>query len=150
MQKIITYIEDPKKITDKDIDTAVFLNAIVLHVINISSNPQNIKSNRGPEHIYGINCAFFITLCQCLLPNDRRTIFGALLDQMRYPNSHTLSATKILICLFKDTNNIKVHEQVTKILIERLLVSKPHPWGLQILYLEIYKEFKLFPKFMDS
>lgn len=80
VHKIIDYIEvansDPAEID-------VFLKAVVLHVINISSNPQNIKSNMGPDKIQGINAEFFITLCKCLLPKDRRTIFEALLDQMR-------------------------------------------------------------------
>ena len=32
-----------------------------------------------------------------------------------------------------------VQEQVTRVLLERLLVNRPHPWGLLITFIELIK-----------
>ena len=32
-----------------------------------------------------------------------------------------------------------IQEQVTRVLLERLLVNRPHPWGLLITFIELIK-----------
>lgn len=32
-----------------------------------------------------------------------------------------------------------VQEQITRVLLERLIVNRPHPWGLLITFIELIK-----------
>ncbi|MBJ6870676.1 hypothetical protein JG644_18795 [Vibrio cholerae] len=37
-----------------------------------------------------------------------------------------------------------IPEQITRVLLERLIVSRPHPWGLLITFIELTKVTQLF------
>lgn len=32
-----------------------------------------------------------------------------------------------------------IQEQITRVLLERLIVNRPHPWGLLITFIELIK-----------
>jgi hypothetical protein len=34
-----------------------------------------------------------------------------------------------------------IQEQITRVLLERLIVNRPHPWGLLITFIELIKVF---------
>lgn len=36
-----------------------------------------------------------------------------------------------------------VQEQITRVLLERLIVNRPHPWGLLITFIELIKNQRL-------
>ncbi len=46
-----------------------------------------------------------------------------------------MSAQSICMCLQNDI----VQEQLTRVLLERLIVNRPHPWGLLITFIELIK-----------
>ena len=60
-------------------------------------------------------------------------------NQLRYPNSHTHYFSCVLLCLFADAESEIVQEQITRVLLERLIVHRPHPWGLLITFIELIK-----------
>ena len=60
-------------------------------------------------------------------------------NQLRYPNSHTHYFSCVLLCLFADAESEAVQEQITRVLLERLIVHRPHPWGLLITFIELIK-----------
>ena len=86
-----------------------------------------------------------------LSPQGRHHFLSAMVNQLRYPNSHTHYFSYALLHLFKgpESNDsvlgsspgivAEVQQQITKVLLERLLVHRPHPWGLIITLLEILK-----------
>ena len=37
-----------------------------------------------------------------------------------------------------------IQEQITRVLLERLIVNRPHPWGLLITFIELIKVIDLF------
>jgi CCR4-NOT transcription complex subunit 1 len=49
--------------------------------------------------------------------------------QLRYPNSHTHYFSCTLLYLFAEANQEAIQEQITRVLLERLIVNRPHPWG---------------------
>jgi CCR4-NOT transcription complex subunit 1 len=57
----------------------------------------------------------------------RYHLFNAMANQLRYPNSHTHYFSCILLLLFADAENEAVQEQITRVLLERLIVHRPHP-----------------------
>lgn len=57
----------------------------------------------------------------------RYNLFNVMANQLRYPNSHTHYFSCVLLLLFGDSDNEFVQEQITRVLLERLIVHRPHP-----------------------
>lgn len=58
---------------------------------------------------------------------------------MRYPNSNTHYFSCTLLYLFAESNTEAIQEQITRVLLERLIVNRPHPWGLLVTFIELIK-----------
>merc|ERR1712226_6834 len=67
----------------------------------------------------------------------RYLLFNAIANQLRYPNSHTHYYRQVSLALFHSTINEFVKEQITRVMLERLLVNRPHPWGLLVTFIEL-------------
>lgn len=80
------------------------------------------------------------------LDTEGRYLFlNAIANQLRYPNNHTHYFTSVLLYLFAEANQGDqsnqeiIQEQITRVLLERLIVNRPHPWGLLITFIELIK-----------
>jgi CCR4-NOT transcription complex subunit 1 len=83
-----------------------------------------------------------IELFQKLMEFDdkgRYVCLNAIANQLRYPSSHTHYFSCVMLYLFSESKNVAVKEQVTRVLLERLIVNRPHPWGLLVTFLELIK-----------
>ncbi|KIY96495.1 CCR4-NOT transcription complex subunit 1 [Monoraphidium neglectum] len=73
----------------------------------------------------------------------RYLLLNAIANQLRYPNSHTYYFSCVLLTLFADAPTGPAGEalqaQITRVLLERLIVNRPHPWGLLITFIELIK-----------
>ena len=82
-------------------------------------------------------------LAKELDPEPRYYFLSAMAHQLRYPNSHTHYFSYAILDLFgtglADQQDLEVRQQITRVLLERLHVIKPHPWGLVITMLELIK-----------
>ncbi|KAI4693473.1 uncharacterized protein J4E88_001845 [Alternaria novae-zelandiae] len=76
-------------------------------------------------------------------PEARFHFISAIANQLRFPNTHTHFYSYTLLHLFGPPNDdslaLEIQETITRVLLERLLVHRPHPWGLIITLLEILK-----------
>ncbi|KAG0175598.1 hypothetical protein DFQ28_005990 [Apophysomyces sp. BC1034] len=68
----------------------------------------------------------------------RFLLLNAISDHLRYPNSHTHFFRSALLYLFADQPEL-IKEQITRVLLERLIVNRPHPWGLLSSFIEMIK-----------
>ncbi len=74
------------------------------------------------------------------LDTEGRYLFlNAIANQLRYPNSHTHYFSCTLLYLFAEANSEYIQEQITRVLLERIIVNRPHPWGLLITFIELIK-----------
>ena len=74
------------------------------------------------------------------LDTEGRYLFlNAVANQLRYPNCHTHYFSCVLLYLFAEAGSEVVQEQITRVLLERLIVNRPHPWGLLITFIELIK-----------
>ncbi|KAK4802906.1 hypothetical protein SAY86_001109 [Trapa natans] len=74
------------------------------------------------------------------LDTEGRYLFlNAVANQLRYPNTHTHYFSFVLLYLYAESNQEIIQEQITRVLFERLIVSRPHPWGLLITFIELIK-----------
>jgi len=74
-------------------------------------------------------------------------MLNAIANQLRYPNNQTYYFSNILLRLFREATDEFVKEQITRVLLERLIVNRPLPWGLLITFIELLQN-KIY-KFWD-
>jgi len=71
--------------------------------------------------------------------HGRYICLNAIANQLRYPSSHTHYFSCVMLYLFSESTNVAVKEQVTRVLLERLILHRPHPWGLLVTFIELIK-----------
>ncbi|KAF9965878.1 hypothetical protein BGZ70_003892 [Mortierella alpina] len=81
----------------------------------------------------------FQRLLVALDAEGRYLFLSAIANQLRYPNSHTHYFSRVLLLLFSRASEESIKEQITRVLLERLIVNRPHPWGLLITFIELIK-----------
>ncbi|XP_020592534.1 CCR4-NOT transcription complex subunit 1 isoform X2 [Phalaenopsis equestris] len=104
------------------------------------SSAQQITQN-PPMDIMLVGAAMdiFQSLIKNLDPEGRYLFLNAVANQLRYPNNHTHYFSFVLLYLFGEKNQEPIQEQITRVLLERLIVNRPHPWGLLITFIELIK-----------
>lgn len=117
------------------------MNALVLYV-----GTQAIAYIRNKGHTpnmstiaHSAHMDIFQNLAVDLDTEGRYLFLNAIANQLRYPNSHTHYFSCTLLYLFAEANTEAIQEQITRVLLERLIVNRPHPWGLLITFIELIK-----------
>ncbi|XP_071698546.1 uncharacterized protein [Rutidosis leptorrhynchoides] len=101
---------------------------------------QPMTSNASLQILFvGAALDIFQALIFELETEGRYLFLNAVANQLRYPNNHTHYFSFILLYLFSETNQEAIQEQITRVLLERLIVNRPHPWGLLITFIELIK-----------
>ena len=118
------------------------LNALVLYVGTQAI--QDIRHNRSlapsiATIAHSSHMDIFQNLAVDLDTEGRYLFLNAIANQLRYPNSHTHYFSCTLLYLFAEANLEATQEQITRVLLERLIVNRPHPWGLLITFIELIK-----------
>lgn len=128
------------------------LNALVIY---LGTKAITSAGSKGPSFSSTSPTAMlFSRLASGLNPESRFHLISAIINQLRYPNSHTHYFSYALLHLFgtsggaggtkngdaqDDALQAEIQQQITTVLLERLIVHRPHPWGLIITLLEILK-----------
>jgi CCR4-NOT transcription complex subunit 1 len=114
------------------------INSVVLYV-----GQKGIHSSTAvTENGCSANTAameIFQTLASQLDEEGRFYFLNAIANQLRYPNNHTHYFSCVLLFLFVEAKSDIIQEQITRVLLERLIVHRPHPWGLLITFIELIK-----------
>ncbi|KAL8007311.1 putative CCR4-Not complex component, Not1, MIF4G-like domain superfamily [Plasmopara halstedii] len=132
------------------------LNALVLYLgkegiadmTNCGLTPTTaLKTSSGSESVANPTDKFeqtaamdvFRYLADELDAEGRYWYFSSLVNHLRFPNSHTHYFSCVILYLFSYSNNKVVKEQITRVLIERLIANRPHPWGLLVTFIELIR-----------
>ncbi|GIL66130.1 hypothetical protein Vafri_19725 [Volvox africanus] len=107
------------------------INALVLY---IGSQAKTVSSplHPGAQEMY-------VRMAGELDAEGRYLLLNAMANQLRYPNAHTYYFSCTLLTLFLESKSEGLKEQITRTLLERLIVNRPHPWGLLITFIELIK-----------
>jgi CCR4-NOT transcription complex subunit 1 len=70
---------------------------------------------------------------------NRYLILNAIANQLRYPNTHSHFYSCVMLFMFGESKSDAIKEQITRVLLERLIVHRPHPWSLLITFIELIK-----------
>jgi CCR4-NOT transcription complex subunit 1 len=116
------------------------VNSLVLYVgmqglVRLQNDHIASNLGRSPE----------MEVFQKLMEQDdhgRYISLNAIANQLRYPSSHTHYFSCVMLYLFNETKDESVKEQITRVLLERLITQRPHPWGLLITFIELIKNTK--------
>ncbi|VDN20579.1 unnamed protein product [Dibothriocephalus latus] len=74
------------------------------------------------------------------LDNEGRyLLLNCMANQLRYPNSYTYYFSYTILYLFSEQSKEQVKEQISRVLMERLIVNRPHPWGLLMTSAELLR-----------
>uniref|UniRef100_K3W9T3 CCR4-Not complex component Not1 C-terminal domain-containing protein n=1 Tax=Globisporangium ultimum (strain ATCC 200006 / CBS 805.95 / DAOM BR144) TaxID=431595 RepID=K3W9T3_GLOUD len=127
------------------------LNALVLYLgkeaivdmasaSSVATNPADAaKSGTSVKFEQSASMDIFRFLADELDAEGRYWYFSSLANHLRYPNSHTHYFSCVILYLFSYSNNKMVKEQITRVLIERLIANRPHPWGLLVTFIELIR-----------
>ncbi|KAL6321920.1 hypothetical protein AAG906_035820 [Vitis piasezkii] len=126
------------------------MNSLVLYVgmqtiqqLQTKSSPPLAQqmAHNGPLELYLMGSAMdiFQTLIAELDTEGRYLFLNAIANQLRYPNNHTHFFSFVLLYLFVEASQEIIQEQITRVLLERLIVNRSHPWGLLITFIELIK-----------
>jgi len=124
---------------------AKLINALVLH-IGMNAVAERSPTNRG-FNTKTSQVALLVDLMNYGSNEFKYIMLNAIANQLRYPNSHTHWFIGIILHFFSSNSiwnsststKLAVQEIITRVLLERRIVNKPHPWGLTILFTELVK-----------
>ncbi|CAH1270308.1 CNOT1 [Branchiostoma lanceolatum] len=117
------------------------MNALVLYVGTQAITYIHTKGSTPSMNTitHSAHMDIFQNLAVDLDTEGRYLFLNAIANQLRYPNSHTHYFSCTLLYLFAEANSEAIQEQITRVLLERLIVNRPHPWGLLITFIELIK-----------
>ncbi|XP_038898360.1 CCR4-NOT transcription complex subunit 1 [Benincasa hispida] len=124
------------------------INSLVLYVGMQAIQQLQARSPHAQSTANTVTLAVFLvgaaldifqTLIVELDTEGRYLFLNAVANQLRYPNTHTHYFSFVLLYLFAESTQEIIQEQITRVLLERLIVNRPHPWGLLITFIELIK-----------
>ena len=99
------------------------------------------KGNTRSAFENSTHAALLERIAQVLRPESRYYLLSAMANQLRYPNSHTYFFSFTILRLFgvdySEQDDSDIRQQIIRVLLERLIVHRPHPWGLIITLQEL-------------
>jgi len=115
------------------------LNALVLYVGQSAISAISPRPIRMDTIANTTQMGIFQHLAITLDTEGRYLFLNAIANQLRYPNSHTHYFSSALLYLFYIAPTEQIQEQITRVLVERLIIMRPHPWGLLVTFIELIK-----------
>ncbi|PLN79875.1 Ccr4-Not transcription complex subunit [Aspergillus taichungensis] len=118
----------------------VLLNALVLY-LGQGAVSSTSKGNTRAAFDNSPQSALLERLAKAFRPEARYYLLSAMANQLRYPNSHTYFFSFAILRLFgadySEHDESDIRQQIIRVLLERLIVHRPHPWGLIITLQEL-------------
>ncbi|EDK46785.1 conserved hypothetical protein [Lodderomyces elongisporus NRRL YB-4239] len=121
------------------------VNALVLHV-GMNAVAEKSPAGRNSFNSKSSQVALLVDLMNYGSNEFKYLLISSIANQLRYPNSHTHWFIGIILHFFLSNtlwntsgSKLAVQEIITRVLLERRIVNKPHPWGLTIVFLELVK-----------
>jgi CCR4-NOT transcription complex subunit 1 len=112
------------------------MNALVLHIGQDALGVSSARFDPNSPHFQ-----LFNKLAKMFNPEARYHFFNAMANQLRYPNNHTNYFCHTLLHIFGvervDQQDSDIRQQIVRVILERLNVNRPHPWGMLITLLEL-------------
>ena len=118
------------------------IEAVVAQIGSHSIAKAN--DTEGPNFVSNSPAAVLLSmLARELRPEARYYLLNSIVNQIRFPNNETHFFSQALLEIWgrdlNDPEETDIRQQITRILLERLLTSWPQPWGLNLVCVELIK-----------
>lgn len=119
------------------------VNAVILYIgLKGLKAPGKGDQSQKPSQVAAFNTPavqLYAALLKDLDPEGRYVVVNAMANHLRFPNAHTQYFSFAIMNLFENASDEKTREQITRVLLERLIANRPHPWGLLVTFIELIK-----------
>ncbi|KAH8695355.1 putative Ccr4-Not transcription complex subunit [Talaromyces proteolyticus] len=119
----------------------VLINAMVLYIGQQAVSSGGTHAGNRAAFDDSPHSLLLERLAKVLHPEARYYLLSAMANQLRYPNSHTYYFSFAILQLFgvdySEQQDSDIRQQIIRVLLERLIVHRPHPWGLIITLQEL-------------
>ncbi|KAJ1021633.1 hypothetical protein NDA16_003770 [Ustilago loliicola] len=113
------------------------INVGVINSMILYLGVRSIEARRsGNEDSGAVVLRWLVTESE---PEARFLVLTAAANQLRFPSSHTAYFSSAILQLFSESEDELVREQIVRVLLERLIINRPHPWGLLVTFMELMK-----------
>jgi CCR4-Not complex component, Not1 len=82
---------------------------------------------------------FSLTICNLL---GQYLLLNSMVLHLRYPNAHTHWFSSLFLYLYLDASDDSLREIITRVIMERFVVHRPHPWGALVTFIELLRNPK--------
>lgn len=117
------------------------VRALVLHVGIEAGLETSSSAIFNPESSY---YALLFNMINDGSAELRFQVLQVMVEQLRYPNIHTHFFMYVLLSMFTSKsfgdNLPEVQEVMLRGLLERVIVNKPHPWGVTVLFSQLIRQ----------
>jgi hypothetical protein len=125
---------------------ATLINGLVLYVGLVQAEKRQQQRATGNWSIADTPAMEVLNFLMSQPNNELRSVVvNACANQLRFPNSHTHFFSMALLGLYTSVpqndpqQQLQVQEIVVRVLLERIVIVRPQPWGLLISFFEIVK-----------
>ncbi|KAJ3434626.1 ccr4-not transcription complex subunit [Anaeramoeba flamelloides] len=84
-----------------------------------------------------IMCSDLLNSLDC---EGKYYLISAIVNNLRYPNFQTQFSSLLIIKIFSFINDFDIRQIIIRVILERLVVYKPHPWGCIAVFLALFTE----------
>ncbi|CCD26596.1 CCR4-NOT core subunit CDC39 NDAI_0I00270 [Naumovozyma dairenensis CBS 421] len=123
------------------------VRAIVLHVV-IEAGLENGRTSSNA--VFNTKSSYYQLLFDLVHEGSielKFQVIQVMIEQLRYPNIHTRWMIFVLKNMFTSEGwsdeKSTVQEIILRSIIERILVNKPHPWGLSVIFTQLLRSDKV-------
>ncbi|XP_028061539.1 CCR4-NOT transcription complex subunit 1-like [Camellia sinensis] len=103
-------------------------------------NLYTMTNNDSVEFLIAMD--IFWILIVDFVSEGRYLFLNAIANQIRNPNNHTHFFSYVLLYLFVNADKEIIQEQITRVLLEGVIVNRPHLWRLLITFIELIENPK--------
>ncbi|KAJ2068431.1 CCR4-NOT core subunit cdc39, partial [Coemansia sp. S155-1] len=115
--------------------SAGLINAFVLHTVVTITGISDSTARESAQRVA-------LDMLKAMLaeadPEACYLMVNAISNQLRFPSSHTYLCSRMILALFSKSEE-PVRECIARVLIERILVNRPFPWGLLVTLIELLR-----------
>ena len=120
------------------------LNAAVFYIGTLAVERSSMRMGPIEFDADAPEVTLLTSLAFVLDAEGQYYLLSVIADQLRYPSAHTLWFASFMLFLFSTATRTEtpagaqeLPERIARVLVERVVVRKPHPWGLVVCFVEL-------------
>ncbi|CAD5223667.1 unnamed protein product [Bursaphelenchus okinawaensis] len=145
---LCTFLKQPSDVNRTTQYNLTLINSLVLY-LGVNAIDELKKTKQQVTVFSSQNTAeanVFRYLMVSLCSEGLFRLFTSMTDQLRNASTHTAFFASLVLHMFQTAHSDTIREIITRILLERLLASRPHPFGVKVVMAELLtnQEYKFF------